>query len=388
MEGAVSERRKAFAAACRGDEDRQAYISASRRVSSVIAKAKIEACQTTCSSLSPKSNPKTVYSLLRSIAGSSSSPNFLYSFSPRKSVLVYAAYVRSHFSVSQPKTLRSRARGYLSELRRATCPVKSHSSFCSPFSPTELLAAASNLSSSTATGPDKNTYPMSKHPFRSGMDFLLHNFKLSWSLHFFPPIWRTSSISSSTRWENISTLLLPSGLSLSPPAYQSCLNASFYPVYSSFWNLIPFSLPARPVSALDSLHLIKFCSFLSPSRMGLTNLGRDLGRSFLLLISQKLLTLSGIPPFSTTSFRLASLLALLVGLNLIFLIDALVWFIKITKVAFFESVKVFRKDPFLALYFSLFLVMILLLLCLLPSAALFTLTIWPFGPPPPRPLLR
>ena len=54
--------------------------------------------------------------------------------------------------------------------------------------------------------------------------------------------------------------------------------------------------------------------------MGLTNPGRVLGRSCLLLISQKLLTLSGIPPFLTKSFRLASLLALLVGLNLFFLI--------------------------------------------------------------------
>ena len=43
VEEAVSERRKAFAAAHRSDEDRQAYISASRRASSVIAKAKTEA---------------------------------------------------------------------------------------------------------------------------------------------------------------------------------------------------------------------------------------------------------------------------------------------------------------------------------------------------------
>ena len=48
---------------------------------------------------------------------------------------------------------------------------------------------------------------------------------------------------------------------------------------------------------------------------------------------------------------------------------------------------VFRKDPFLALYFSLSSLMIFLLLCLLPSAAFFTLTIWPFGPLPPRSLL-
>ena len=124
VEEAVGERRKAFATAHRSDEDRQAYISASRRASSVIAKAKTEAWQTTCTSLSPKSNPKSVHSLLCSIAGSpsssSSSPNFPNCSSPRESASVYAAYLRSHFSVSQPKALRSRARGYLTELRRAT----------------------------------------------------------------------------------------------------------------------------------------------------------------------------------------------------------------------------------------------------------------------------
>ena len=48
----------------------------------------------------------------------------------------------------------------------------------------------------------------------------------------------------------------------------------------------------------------------------------------------------------------------------------------------------FCKNPFLALYFSLSSSMIFLLLCLLPSALLFTLTIWSFGPPPPRSLLQ
>ena len=78
MKEAVSERRKAFDAACRSDEDRQAYISSSRRASSVIVKAKAEAWQATCSSLSPKSKPKSVYSILRSVTGSSS----LFSSSP------------------------------------------------------------------------------------------------------------------------------------------------------------------------------------------------------------------------------------------------------------------------------------------------------------------
>ena len=116
----------------------------------VIAKAKAEAWHTTCSSLSLKSNPKSVYSLLRSVAGSSSSfPSSPNCSSPRESASVYAAYLRSHFSVSQPKSLRGRARGYLSELRRATCPEEFQSSFCSRFSVAEFLAADSNLSSSS-----------------------------------------------------------------------------------------------------------------------------------------------------------------------------------------------------------------------------------------------
>ena len=66
VEEAVSERRLAFSAAHRSDEDRQAYISTSQRALSVIAKAKAEAWQTTCSSLSPRSNPK-IYTLSSSL---------------------------------------------------------------------------------------------------------------------------------------------------------------------------------------------------------------------------------------------------------------------------------------------------------------------------------
>ena len=149
VESAVSKRRKAFAAAHRSDEDRQAYISASRCASSVIAKAKAEAWQTTFSSLSPKSKPKAVYPLLRFIAGSPSSspssPNFSNCSSPRESASVYAAYLRSHFSASKPKTMRSRARGYLSELRRAMCTEESHSSFCSLSLPLNFLRLPLNF---------------------------------------------------------------------------------------------------------------------------------------------------------------------------------------------------------------------------------------------------
>ena len=184
------------------------------------------------------------------------------------------------------------------------------------------------------------------------MDFLLH-IAISPGLHIlFLPSER-HLLFPSTRWESLSTLMLHSSLSLSPPASQSFLNTSFYLVYSSFWSLIPFSLPARPVSTLNDLHLIKCCTFLSPFWMGLTNPGQALGWSSQLLISWKLLTLSGILPFSISSFRLASLLALRVGLHLSFLIGVHAWFIKITKIASFESVEVFCKDSFLALYFFL-----------------------------------
>ena len=198
MEKVVSERRKAFAAVHTKDEDHQAYISASRRALPVITKAKAEVWQKTCSSLLPTSNPKSVYSLLCSVSGSSFSSSSFLNFpscsSPTESASLYADYLRSYFSVSQPKALRSTATGYLSKLRRATCPQECHLSFRSPLSPAEFLAAASNLSSSTATGPDKVAYSMLKHLPRSGMDFLLHIFNLSWTLHFFPSIWKTSSI--------------------------------------------------------------------------------------------------------------------------------------------------------------------------------------------------
>ena len=87
--------------------------------------------------------------------------------------------------------MRSRAKGYLSELHRAMCSEKSHLSFCSP---AEFHAAASNLSSSTTNGPDKVAYPVLKRLPLSGMGFLLHIFNLFWSLHSFPSIWKKSII--------------------------------------------------------------------------------------------------------------------------------------------------------------------------------------------------
>ena len=262
--------------------------------------------------------------------------------------------------------------------------MESYSSFCSPFTLAEFLAAACNLSSSTATGPHKVAYPMLKHLPRSGMDFLLYIFNLSWSSHSFPSIWKASSIIPIHKMGKP----LDSPASFRPISLTSCISKLFKHIIlyrflfflESNSILSPRQADFRPKwSTLDQI------LYLSQSISdGLTNPGRALGRSCLLSISPKLLTLSGIPFFSTNLFRLASLLALLAGLNLFFLIGALLWFIKITKVVPFKSVEVFRKDLLLALYFSLSSLMTFRLLCLLPSAVLFMMMIWPSSPPPPR----
>ena len=142
-------------------------------------------------------------SLLCSVAGSpsssSSSPGFPSCSSPRQSPSVCAACLGSRFSVSQLKALRSRARGYLSGVRRAACSEESRSSFCSPFSFAGILAAASGLSSYSATGPNRVACPMLGRLPRSGVDFLLRILGLSWSSRSFPSIWKTSSIISMHR---------------------------------------------------------------------------------------------------------------------------------------------------------------------------------------------
>ena len=71
---AVAKRRKAFAKAHCPEEDRQHYIATSRYTSTVISKAKAKSWQKTCSSLSPKTRPSEVFSLLCFISGSPS-PN-------------------------------------------------------------------------------------------------------------------------------------------------------------------------------------------------------------------------------------------------------------------------------------------------------------------------
>ena len=95
--------------------------------------------------------------------------------------------------------------------------------FLSPSFSSEFLAAATNLFSCTATGHDKVAYPMLKHLPRCGIDFLLHIFNLSWSLHFFPSIWKASSIISIHKMGK----LLNSPSSLRPISLTSCISKLF-----------------------------------------------------------------------------------------------------------------------------------------------------------------
>ena len=166
----------------------------------------------------------------------------------------------------------------------------------------------------------------------------------------------------------------PSSLSLSPSKSQSFLNDHSIS-YTPFWSHTSFSFPAGPVSTLDDPLLIKFCFFLSLFRMGLTNPSRALWRSLLLSTSRKLSTLFGTPLFSTISFRLAFLLALLIGLNLSLRRARVVYQNQKSR-----SFRVRRDVPQgSALDPVLFSTsMIFLLLWLFPSAALYAhdLVIW------------
>ena len=144
--------------------------------------------------LSPKSRLKRGTRKTGFASLSSSFSNFFNCYSPRETTSIYANYLRSHFSMSQPKGLRRRARGYLSKLHRASCLEKSHFPFCSPLSSSEFLLAVANFPVSTATGSNALAFSTLKHIRRSDLGFLLHIFNLYWSLPSFLFIWKSSFI--------------------------------------------------------------------------------------------------------------------------------------------------------------------------------------------------
>ena len=183
----------------RSESHRLRYIDASRRASSVISRAKSATCQATCSNLSPRSDPRAVFRLLNAISGkqnTSQNSSFPDCTCPLDTANHFASYLRSRLSQATPRSSRRAERQFMNELRKASCEDASslHNSFCSPFSLTELSTAISNFSSSTASGPDQNAYPLLKHLPEPAQLLLLSLFNRSWHSHTFPSCWKPTTI--------------------------------------------------------------------------------------------------------------------------------------------------------------------------------------------------
>ena len=126
---------------------------------------------------------------------------------------------------------------------------------------------------------------MLKHLPRSGMKFLPYIFNLSWSLHSFPFIWKTSFIIPIHKLEKP----LDSPVSFRPISLISSVSKPFERII--LWRLLFFLKSNYILFPLQiGRFSIKFCIFLSLFRMSLTNPGRGL--------EQFLLRSTSLPPSS------------------------------------------------------------------------------------------
>ena len=130
-----------------------------------------------------------------------------------------------------------------------------------------------NLSLSTTTGPTQSSLSHAKSLCSLWNGFSSSHFRLLLASAFFPfhledcfPLFLfyCSHHSHNTPTSFWSISLTSWVTNLFECIILSCL---FF-----FWNLTPFFFPARSVSTLNALPLIKFYSFLSPFQMGLTKL--------------------------------------------------------------------------------------------------------------------
>ena len=219
---------------------------------------------------------------------------------------------------------------------------------------TKFLAAASNLSLSTVTSPDKVAYPMLKHLPRSGMDFLLYIFNLSWTLHSFPSIWKISFIIPIHKMGK----LLDSPAPFRSISLTSYVSKLFECIILSCLLFFLESNPIRSPRQADfrpGRSTIDQILFFSQSILDVFNKPRPGSLTILSTIDfskafdsvwhpaffRKLIS-AGLPPYFacwTQSF-LSNGRACVVYQN--------------HKSRSFESVEVFRKDLFLALYFFSF----------------------------------
>ena len=184
---------------------------------------------------------------------------------------------------------------------------------------------------------------MLKHLPHSGMDFLHHIFNLSWSWHSFSSIWKIFSIISINKMgmalDSLSFFLLAISLT-------SCVSKLYERIILLRWFfdlkslLDSLSPPGRfpPWMVHSPSNFLSFCV-----HFGWFYQTWALGRLSLWWTFPRLSTLSGIPLFSTNLFRLATILVVLVGLNLYFSDRREYVVFKITEVAAFKSAEEFRK---------------------------------------------
>ena len=227
---------------------------------------------------------------------------------------------------------------------------------------------------------------MLKHLPHSGMDFL-HTFLI------FPGLCIPFLSSGS--------VLLPSGLYLFSPVSQSCFSASFYRVYSFFLKSNSIFSP-RQVGFRPGRYILDQNFYLSQSisdefdkpKPGSQTISAtiDFSKAFdpvwHLAFSHKHISTGLLSCFArwTQSF-LSDRRVCVVFQNHKTTFVIVKSFEKSLRFAPVEPVDVFRKDPFLTLFFSLFSSMIFRLFPLLTSAVLFMLRFWLFYLPLLRSLL-
>ena len=148
----------------------------------------------------------------------------------------------------------------------ATCPTmcleQSRCPLYFSFFPAEFLIAASNLFLSTATGLYQSTFLVLAWIFSYTSSIFcvlyIHFFHLK--VLFCDPVHKMKKP-------------LDSPASFWPISLTSCISKLFEPIILLyllffFWSLTLYPLPARLISAPNSLLSIKFCCFLGPSQMG------------------------------------------------------------------------------------------------------------------------
>ena len=253
--------------------------------------------------------------------------NFRNCFSPRELASVKTHQPRSLFSVSQPNPLCSRARSYVSMLRRATWPEESYFSF--------TLTQSSQL---PQTSPHSLPLVQTKSSIPCWSIFLTLAWIFFIIFSIFPGLdipflqsGRFFPLFLSIKWEWLSTLFLSSFWPfLSLPAFQSFTNASFYCVDFSIWSL--YSILSPPQAGFrhgwSTLHQIFYPSasisdgFIKP---GLSDDCRfdGLFQGFRLCLAFHSFpqTYFGWPPFLFCS--LVSIFTFLTGANM--------WFSKLLK---------------------------------------------------------